>query len=110
MNMHSPVIAVPDRYDAALTALVPLNEPEHIRRFRKRLLAARDLATRGLCNCTAHTDQALSLFEIIVQVATAHVFRLHDLGGLEDAANLCLRLLGNASTLDRMGGFDAQSN
>ncbi len=110
MNMAFPAIAVPDRYDAALAALVPLAEPVAITKLRKRLMTARDLATRGLCNPEAHTDQARSLFHVIVDVSTAYVFKLHDLGDLEQAANLCLRLLNNAATLDQLGGFNAQSH
>jgi len=110
MNMAFPTIPVPDRYDAALAALVPMDEPEHITKLRKRLMTARDLATRGLCNCDAHTDQALSLFQVIVDVASAYVFRFQDLGDLEGAANLCLRLLNNAANVDQLGGFNAQSH
>jgi hypothetical protein len=110
MNMAFPAIAVPDRYDAALAALVPITEPARITKMRKRLMTARDLATRGLCNPEAHTDQALSLFQVIVDVASAYVFRFQDLGDLEQAANLCLRLLNNAANLDQLGGFNAQSH
>ncbi len=110
MNMPFPAITAPDRYDAALSALVPINEPENIRKLRKRLMTARDLATRCLSNASGHTDQALGLHQIIVEVASAYVFRFQDLGDLEDAANVCLRLLCTASTLDRMGGFDAPAN
>ncbi len=110
MNMAFPAISVPDRYDAALAALVPLSEPEHVTKLRKRLMTARDIATRGICTPEAHTAQALSLFRIIVDVASAYVFKLHDLGDLEPAANLCLRLLNNAANVDQLGGFNAQSH
>ncbi len=71
MNMPFPAITVPDRYDAALSALVPINEPENIRKLRKRLMTARDLATTALSNPSGHTDQALSLHQVILDVSAA---------------------------------------
>ena len=110
MNMPFPTITAPDRYDAALSALVPINEPENIRKLRKRLMTARDLATRVLSNPEGHTDQALLLHQVILVVASAFIGRLQDIGGMEDAANLCVSLLNNASTVDRLGGCHVQSN
>jgi hypothetical protein len=107
MTVAFPAPVAADRYDAALSALVPLKEPENIRRLRKRLMTSRDLATRALSNPEGHIDQALVLHQSILDLASAYVARLQDLGGLEDAANLCVRLLNEASTLDRMGGGHA---
>lgn len=104
---HSPARAGAqsfDRYDAALAVMVPIREPDNIRKLRKRLMAARDQATRGLCNPGAHMGETLSLYHVIVNVASAYVYRFGDLDGLEDAADSCLRLLMVSSTLDRMGG------
>lgn len=97
-----------DRYDTALPALVPLDEPENIRKLRKRLMMARDLSSVALSNPGSHTDQSLALYNVILDVSAAHVARLQDLAGLEEAANLCLRLLNSASNLDRMGASHVQ--
>ncbi len=110
MTMAFPAPVAADRYDASLSAMVPLNEPEQINKLRKRLMTSRDLATRALSNSGGHTEQALALHHVILDVTAAYVFRLQDLSGLQDAADLCVRLLMNATTLDRLGGFDAQSN
>lgn len=94
----------PDRYGAALAAFVPFPEPDHVTRLRKRLMAARDYATRGLSNSEAHTVEAVSLFRVILDVSSAYVFRVYDRDCFEQAADVCLRLLSTASTLDAMGG------
>lgn len=104
MTAVFPAPVAADRYDAALAAMVPLAEPRHLRKLRKRLMTARDLATRALSNPWGHTDEALGVHQSIVDVATVHVFSLQDLGGLEDAVNTCLQLLQSASALDCMGG------
>jgi hypothetical protein len=99
-------IASRDRYDDVLDAYVPLKEPQEIRLLRKRLMSARDVATGFLSNSSRHTINTLNQYEHVVEVSTAYMFRLQDLGGLRDAADLCLQLIRVASDLNRLGGAD----
>jgi hypothetical protein len=95
-----------DRYDAVLSVYVPLDEPQTIRLLRKRLMTARDVATRFLSNSSRHTINALNQYEHVLEVSSAYMYRLQDLGGMQDAADLCLKLIETASDLDRLGGAD----
>jgi hypothetical protein len=101
---RSPMAA--DGYDDVLAAYVPLDEPLDVRLLRKRLMTARDVATRILSNPSRHTLNALTQYEQVVEVSTAYMYRLQDLNGMADAADLCLLLIRTASDLDRLGGAD----
>jgi hypothetical protein len=106
MSVAFPPPTAADRYDDVLAAYVPLDEPEQIRLLRKRLMTARDVATRFLSNPSRHTFNALNQYEHVLEVSSAYMYRLHDLDGMADAADLCLLLIRTASDLDLLGGAD----
>jgi hypothetical protein len=96
-----------DRYDASLAVMCPLPENEDARRLRRRLLTARDLATRALSAVGGeYCAESLSIARVLLAVSSTYCFRPCDTQTLGDAADLCLKLLRCTSALDRLEGDD----
>jgi hypothetical protein len=100
MSAPSPIGS--DRYAPLLDSPAHANEPAEMRQLRRRLLVARDCASRALSYPEQHRSDALALSDITARIAGTYAFRLIGTGELEDAANACLRLLNAATIIDRL--------
>lgn len=97
-------MACADRYDDALAVFVPVNEPEHIRNMRKRLLTARDWASLTLSNPHRYAPGALDVARVIVDLTTETAYSYLDTDRFETAVAACNRLYQAISLLNRLGG------
>jgi hypothetical protein len=107
MSAMFPLVVAADPYDALLAIYVPLDEPEHIRKLRKRLMKANEVAASKVSNSEGHCPRAVREYEEIVAVASAHKYRLLNLDTLQPAVRLCLRLMQTATEYDQLGGLHA---
>ncbi len=99
-----------DRYEQALLVHVPMREPPELRQMRRRLMAARDYATRALSNAYAHTDDALAVHHVVLNVASRHCFAFIGTDEIERAVRVCVSLAVAASTINQMGGTDGTAS
>lgn len=93
-----------DRYDDALAVFVPVNEPEHIRNMRKRLLTARDWASLTLSNPHRYSPGSLNIARVIVDLTTETAYSYLDTARFDIAVTACNRLYQAITLLNRLGG------
>jgi hypothetical protein len=82
-------------------------DPEE-RKSRRRLLNARDLATsRAVAAATRELPAAVTLYWMIVDVASAWVFISADVERVKEVADFCLRLFQCAQSAEDLQGSGA---
>ncbi|WP_219893429.1 hypothetical protein [Aquisediminimonas profunda] len=91
-----------DDMDARFDTFIGRGDPPDVRQARKALAKARDWSLFAVSNPCAHSDDALSVHQVILRITSRWMYAHLDTDKILDAVAVCRRLAITTSCLDRL--------